>query len=89
MFEWDDSNTNHIADHGLYPEDVEEAFLDKRRIRTNAYNSPFEKRLAIIGKTSFGLILKVVYTKRGDKVRVVTAMEANNAQKSRYRKGRK
>jgi uncharacterized DUF497 family protein len=87
MFDWDDSNINHIARHGLEPEDVEEALADTKRIRADAHNTPFEKRIAIIGANTYGNIIKVVYTERENKIRVVTAYLANNRDKHRYRGG--
>lgn len=39
MFDWDESNADHIAEHGLEPEDVEDALLDPGRIGTPAYDA--------------------------------------------------
>jgi uncharacterized protein len=88
VFDWDDHNINHVARHNLDPEDAEDAVLDPRRVRTDAYNVPFEKRQAIIGMTERGEIIKVVYTKRGDKFRVVTATPATASERKRYSRGR-
>ncbi len=37
LFDWDEHNTDHVAEHDLYPEDVEEALLDLHRIGIPAY----------------------------------------------------
>ncbi len=50
-------------------EDVEEVFADPYRIRTDAYNTAFEKRRAITGQTSCGDIITVIYTVRSETVR--------------------
>src|SRR5213595_2557833 len=43
----------------------------------------------MIGATIDGRILCVVYTRRDEQVRVVTARDADTAQRRRYRRGRK
>ena len=86
MFEWDEHNSMHIAEHGLSPEDVEEALVDPRRLGTPAYNVAGEERRAVIGATSAGRLLFVVVTRRGDVVRVVTVRDANEWEKKRYRR---
>jgi len=32
MCDWDDANVEHIARHGITPEEAEEVLLDRRRI---------------------------------------------------------
>ena len=86
MFEWDEHNSTQIEEHGLSPEDVEEALLDPRRLGAPAYNVAGEERRAVIGATSAGRLLFVVVTRRGDFVRVVTARDANEWEKKRYRR---
>lgn len=85
MFEWDEYNSAHIEEHGLAPEDVEEALLDPRRLGVSAYNVVGEERRGTLGTTGTGRILFVVVTRRGDAVRVVTARDANDWEKRRYR----
>jgi uncharacterized DUF497 family protein len=64
---------------------VEEAFYDPRRIARSAYNTPAERRSAIIGATTAGRLLFVVFTLREGLVRVVTARDATPAERRRYR----
>lgn len=85
-FRWDDANIDHIARHGLEPEDAEEALLDPEGVRAPAYNSGNEKRTGFIGATEAGRILFVVYTYGGDDIRVVSAFDANVSQKRSYRR---
>ena len=86
MFEWDEHNSMHIAEHGLSPEDVEEALVDPRRLGTPAYNVAGEERRAVIRATSAGRLRFVVVTRRGDVVRVAMARDANAWEKKRYRR---
>jgi len=85
-FDWDEGNVDHLDRHGVTPEEVEEALMDSRRVGTAAYNAPGERRSAVVGATEDGRLLFVVYTWRGRKVRVVTARDADQAQRRRYRR---
>ena len=82
-FDWDDANIDHIALHGIEPDDTEEAIRDPKRVRTRAQPG-VETRSAVIGSTESGRILFVVYTYRGRKTRVVTAREAGQWQRRKY-----
>jgi len=88
-FDWDEGNEGHVLDHGVEPGEVEEALLDPERTRAEARNEPGERRLAFVGATEEGRILFVVYTRRGEKVRPITARDASEAQKRRYRRRRR
>jgi uncharacterized DUF497 family protein len=84
-FEWDDGNVEHIERHGVTPQEVEEALLDSRRHGTGAYSTAGERRSAVVGATEDGRILFIVYTWRHGRIRVVTARDADQAQRRRYR----
>ncbi len=86
MFDWDEHNIEHIARHAVETWEAEEALLDPRRIRTGAYNTPFEKRYAVVGATEGGRIVFVAYTQRRDRIRVVTARDADTIEKRKYRR---
>lgn len=85
-FEWDEYNINHIARHNVTLEEAEEALLDFRRIGTPAYQVTNEQRWAVLGSTEAGRILFVVFTRRDGRIRVVTARDATNKEKRRYRR---
>jgi uncharacterized DUF497 family protein len=84
VFDWDDSNVDHIARHQVQPEEAEEALTDPRRIGAPAYDVENEQRRAILGATVDGRILFVVYTIRHGKPRVVAARDATARQRRRY-----
>ena len=85
MFESDDANVEHIAEHGVTPEEAEEAVTDPRRVRLDAYNAPTEVRRGYIGRTAADRLLAVVITRRGNRFRVVTARNATQTERRRYR----
>jgi uncharacterized DUF497 family protein len=84
-FEWDDQNVDHIARHGVEPDEAE-AVLD---------NSPLvlqtgEGRYLAYGETDNGRYLLVVFVRKsGGVMRVITARDLTDAEKKRYRRRRK
>lgn len=86
MFDWDDGNVGHIARRRLAPDEVEEALLDPRRVGAPARNAAGERRWAALGATISGRVLLVVFTRRAGLVRVITARDADAAQRRRYRR---
>lgn len=73
----------------MEPDEAEEALLDPRRIGTPAYNVAAERRWAYLGATELGRIVFVVVTRRGGRIRVITARDAEAAEGRRYRRRRK
>lgn len=84
LFDWDD-NVDHIADHDLDPDEVEDALLDAGRIGVPTYSVGNERRWAALGATAAGRIVFVVFTRRHGLIRVVTARDATAREQRRYR----
>jgi uncharacterized DUF497 family protein len=82
MFDWDDRNLDHIAEHGVRDWEAEEAVQDRRRIRLDAHSG----RRGIAGRTDDGRLLAVFYEQRGNLTRVVTARDANATEERSYRR---
>jgi uncharacterized protein len=68
------------------PEEAEQALSDPDRIGVSAYNVKGERRWAYLGATEAGRILFVVHTHRRRRIRIVTARDATDRDKRRYRK---
>ncbi len=85
-FDWDEANEEHVRDHGVEPFEVEEAVLDSAGEKLDVYSVPGERRFGLIGATEAGRILAVVYTFRRGKTRPITARDATNREKRRYRR---
>ncbi len=85
-FDWDDANVEHIAQHGIEPEEAEDALLDPDGKDVDAYNRRGEKRFAYLGATQGGRLLFVVFTERKAKLRVLSARDADVGEKRRYRR---
>ena len=83
LFDWDDANIGHIAEHEVEPEEAEEVVLgDSLDVGFDVVNG--EERWSYLGETSGSRILRVVITMRGERIRVLTAFEPLKYQKNFY-----
>ena len=82
-FDWNPSNLEHIARHGVTPAEAEEVvYSNPLALGCDFVDGEF--RFEEIGRTRAGRILKVVTTEREGKIRVVTAFESSPTEKSRF-----
>lgn len=80
-FIWDEENMEHVAQHQVSPEEVEEALTGDPLVLRGA-----EGRYLAYGKTTSGRHLFVVYVPRGrGRVRVLTAREMTEKETRLYR----
>ncbi len=87
--DWDRHNEEHVWQHGVAPEDVEDALRDPDVLSLDAYNRGGEKRWAVLGATGGDRLLFIVFTARSSSIRIVTARPATDREMRRYRKGRR
>ena len=85
QFVWDEHNREHVRDHGVEPDDAEDALRDPDAIGVEAENRG-ERRWAVLGTTEHGRLLLVVFTRRDGSIRVITARPASARDARRYRK---
>ena len=85
--DWDESNVEHIARHGIQPAEVAE-ILANEAVDLGYEFVNGEDRWTSIGHTSALRILVVVWTLRGELVRPVTAFEAGRKLAEEYRRQR-
>ena len=74
-FDWDDANLLHIALHNVSQDEAEQV-CESDTVALDQYDVSGEDRLAEVGLTRAGRVLKVISVDRGDKTRVVTAYDA-------------
>jgi uncharacterized DUF497 family protein len=85
LFIWDNYNIDHIARHGVLPEEAEEAFWDEDRFPFNAHSG----HRGLIGSTDEGRRLVVIFVKKEvNHVRIITARNAEAHEKRLYNKRR-
>lgn len=80
LFDWDDANILHVAEHDVTPEEV--ILRDPLDIGLELVNG--EERSSHIGETSEGRVLWVVITFRGERMRVEPAFEPDKQWKIFY-----
>lgn len=86
-FEWDEANIAHIARHNVAPEEAEQVFFDANNaLDEDIKHSTMEKRFVIIGKTEKGRLLYQVFTRRGNKIRVISARDINKKEVNLFEK---
>jgi uncharacterized DUF497 family protein len=83
---WDpDKSKTNIQKHGIrFPDAV--LVLDDPRARTIVDNEsdPTEQRFATLGMDALGRLLVVVYTWRGDDIRLISARPAEPHERQEY-----
>ena len=78
VFEWDDENVEHIAQHHVEPDEAEAVFDNKPLIlRTQG------GKYAAYGQSDEGRYLLVVFVRKSGLARVVTARDLNDYEKKR------
>jgi uncharacterized DUF497 family protein len=75
IFEWDDENIAHLAEHELTPEEVEPVVMNPQNRRTFSRSTG---RTVVFGMTRTGRYIAVVFVTLQDSpwtVRVITAYD--------------
>jgi uncharacterized DUF497 family protein len=83
MFDWDDANREHIAEHEISSDEAEQVILNDP-IDLEFETRSGEERLRQVGETKRGRVLVVVTTWREDNIRVVTAYPASKILRTLY-----
>ena len=86
-FDWNSGNIAHIGLHNVNQEEAEDLFFDPKNIlKDDLGHSSKEKRFIIIGKTQKGRLLYQVFTRRIDKIRVISSRDINKKEVRLYEK---
>lgn len=87
QFDWDKGNIGKNKKHTIEDKEAEEIFFDENKvIYKDILHSQVEERFIILGKTKEQRLLYVVYTKRSDKMRIVSARDINKKEVYIYEK---
>lgn len=77
-FEWDKGNKDKNKKHNVEDRESEEVFSDEgKKTFKDKVHSKNEERFRVVGRTKEGRILFVVFTKRGVKIRIISARDIN------------
>lgn len=86
-FQWDKGNINKNKKHNIDDKEAEEPFFDKRKIiYKDRFHSEKEERFILVGKTRKEKLLYLVFTKRGEKIRLISARNINRKEVYLYEK---
>ena len=85
-FQWDEGNIDkNYRKHGVHWTECEEVFFnDPLVVKPDVKHSKKEERFYALGKTNGGRLLFVVFTIRGDKIRVISARDMNKKERRIY-----
>lgn len=86
-YEWDPKKaTSNLRKHGVDFADAATA-LDDELALTLDDNDPDEHRFITIGTDALGRVVVVVYTFRGEKIRIISARVATPRERKQYAEG--
>jgi len=90
LFEWDSEKAkSNLEKHGVSFEEAGSALDDPREITVfDPDHSDAEDRYLSIGLSTFGRVLVVSYTERGERVRIISARVANKRERKEYEEER-
>lgn len=84
-FEWDKGNSGKNRGHGVEDPEAEEAFFDQRKkLFRDTLHSAAEERFILLGKTKKERLLFVAFTRRGGRIRIVSARDMKRKERPLY-----
>ena len=85
QWEWDPGKARlNMRKHGIAFADDVAALEDESALTMRDDSSDREERLVTLGLDAFGRLLVVVYTWRGERVRLISARKATARERRRY-----
>ena len=86
--EWDPSKAraNHVK-HGVRFSDAELVLFDPNALAREDIRTEGEQRFVTVGSDTTGCILVVVYTYRGENIRIISARPATRKERRSYEEG--
>jgi hypothetical protein len=88
-YEWDpEKERSNCAKHGVHFADAVAALEDERAL-TEPDDTTSEERFKTLGMDFLGRIVVVVYTYRGENIRLISAREAKPRQRATYERKRR
>jgi len=88
-FQWDEGNSDKVIQrHGVSREECEETFLHGNPfvMENGEHSTGEERRLKLYGETFAGRRLSIIFTIRGDLVRVISARDMSRRERRQHRK---
>ncbi len=87
-YEWDEVKAQaNRSNHGIDFADAATVFEDNLAL-TAIDDAPDEERFVTLGMDAMGRLVVVVFTWRGDRIRIISARKATRSVRRDYEKGR-
>ena len=87
QFEWDTDKAHaNIRKHAVSFEEAASIFRGFYVRRSDTRRNYGEDRFIALGRDSNGVILNVIFTPRGDNIRIISAWKASNNEREDYTK---
>jgi hypothetical protein len=88
QFEWDENkNISNQKKHGVSFEEASQIWNDPFLLIVPARNKGETRKLAI-GET-YSIVISIIHTKRGDKIRIISARKASDFERKKYFENRR
>jgi uncharacterized DUF497 family protein len=88
-FDWDPAKAReNLRVHGVNFAVAKDVFEDENAITIEDFDAEGEQRFRTLGLDGLGRLLVVVYTYRGEKIRLISAWKASRKQEKQYAQGR-
>ena len=85
---WDPEKAGiNLEKHGIRFSDAEIVLYDPHALTQENKDAVNEQRFITIGMDAIGRVLIVVYTYRGEDIRLISARSATKRERERYEKG--
>jgi uncharacterized DUF497 family protein len=86
-FQWDEGNLSKVWErHRVTPNECEQVFINEPLYAAlnGEHSSAAEQRYTVFGQTNAGRALTVVFTIRGESIRVISARDMNRRERKAY-----
>jgi uncharacterized protein len=89
QFEWDENKAeSNWLKHNITFEEAVTVFADPYLLFTeDSQHSEQEERQWAMGEAENGLMLVIVFTMRGEQIRIISARKATKTERKRYEEG--
>lgn len=88
-FDWDEGNTDkNPGKHQIGNAEAEEVFFRRPVVLPASRPGENEPRWFVFGHSEAGRVLRIVFTVRGNKIRVISARPASRKERTEYEKVR-
>ena len=85
---WDPEKAeSNLRKHGIRFSDAETILSDPNALTREDVNAEGEQRFVTVGTDAFGRVLVVVYTHRGENIRLISARAATKGERKSYEEG--